>query len=123
MCTTAWQGFRLDRRRPRHLLVVTLPVIALWPSVDEDLFLPGAVETVNYPSHGEGEGKGAKRLRLSATGCETPSVQQIMAAQNTLPSEEIDDVLRCFQQRTIEMATEQTEREQREINGVLVLSG
>ena len=71
-------------------------------ALDAELLLPS-----------EGEEKGPKRLRVGATGEEAPSLQQVLAAQETFSMQELDSIMESFRQRhsLLMIANEQRELE------------
>ena len=59
-------------------------------AVDAELLLPS-----------EGEENGPKRLRVGTTGEEAPSLQQVLAAQDTFSMQELESIVESFWQTSL----------------------
>ena len=81
-------------------------------AVDAELLLPS-----------EGEEKSPKRLRVGATGEEAPSLQQVLAAQDTFSAQDLGSIIRSFQQSQIQLEEEDIANSQREMESALGWSG
>ena len=59
-------------------------------AVDAELILPSG-----------GEENGPKRIRVGTTGEEAPSLQQVLAAQDTFSMQELESIMESFQQLSL----------------------
>ena len=91
-------------------------------AVDAELLLPRNIADAG-PCQDESEAKSAKRLPQSVTGDEAPSVQQVLAAQNTFSVQDLGSMIRSIQQRQQEMEEEEVERDQCGMDDAVELSG
>ena len=71
----------------------------------------------------DGEEKGPKRLRVGITGEEAPSLQQILAVQDTFSVQELGSIIDSFRQRQSQLEEEQIASEQRDLEDALGWSG
>ena len=67
----------------------------------------------------EGEENGPKSLRVGATGEEAPSVQQVLAAQETFSTQELESIMESFRQRHSLLEQELIASEQRDLEVAL----
>ena len=109
------------RPRPlRHLrkpfVDTPLPGSVRWlplaVAVDAELLLPT-----------EGEEKGPKRVRVGTTGEEAPSLQQVLAAQDTFSLQELESIIDSFRQRQSQLEEELVVSDQRDLEDALGWSG
>ena len=77
-------------------------------AVDAELFLPA-----------DGEEKGPKRLRVGTTGDEAPSLQQVLAAQDTFSTQDHASIIHSFQLRQVQVEEEELANEQRDMENGL----
>ena len=81
-------------------------------AVDAELLLPS-----------EGEEKGPKRRRVSASGEEAHSLQQVLAAQDTFSAQELESIMESFRQRHSLLEQELIASDQRDLEDALGWSG
>ena len=81
-------------------------------AVDAELLLPS-----------KGQEKGPKRFRVGTTGEEAPSLQQVLAAQETFSMQELYSIMESFRQRHSLLEQEMIANEQRELEDALGWSG
>ena len=86
--------------------------LRLWLAVDAELLLPS-----------EEEEKGPKRLWVSTTGEEAPSLQQVLAAQETFSMQELESIMESFRQRHSLLEQELIASEPRDLEDALGWSG
>ena len=77
-------------------------------AVDAELILPSG-----------GEESGPKRFRVGTTGEEAPSLQQVLAAQDTFSMQELESIMESFRQRHSLLEQEFLATEQRELEDAL----
>ena len=80
--------------------------------VDAELLLPT-----------DGEEKCPKRLRVGTTGDEAPSLQQVLAAQDTFSTQDLASIIHSFQLRQVQLKDEELANEQRDMENGLGWSG
>ena len=66
----------------------------------------------------DGEEKGPKRFRVGNTGEEAPSLQQVLAAEDTFSAQDLGSIIDSFRQRQLQL-DEQIASEQRELKTLL----
>ena len=81
-------------------------------AVDAELLLPS-----------DGEGKSPKRLRVSASGEEAPSLQQVLDAKDSFSAQDLASIIRSFQLRQSQLEDEENAISQREMESALGWSG
>ena len=81
-------------------------------AVDAELLLPT-----------DGKEKGPKCLRVGNTGDEAPSLQQVLAAQDTFSARGLGSNIRSFRPRQLQLEEEEIANEQREMENALGWSG
>ena len=81
-------------------------------AVDAELLLPS-----------DGEGKSPKRLRVSASGEEAPSLQQVLDAKDSFSAEDLASIIQSFQLRQSQLEDEENAISQREMESALGWSG
>ena len=69
--------------------------------------------------HLKGRTKGSKRLRVSASGEEAPSLQQVLAAQDTFSMQELESIMESFRHRHSLLEQELIASEQRDLEDAL----
>ena len=81
-------------------------------AVDAELLLPT-----------EGEVKGPKRLRVGTTGEEAPSLQQVLAAQDTFSLQDLESIMDSFRQHHSQLEEELIASDQCDLEDALRWSG
>ena len=81
-------------------------------AVDAELLLPS-----------DGEGKSPKRLRVSASGEEAPSLQQVLDAKDLFSAQDLASIIQSFQLRQSQLEDEENAISQREMESALGWSG
>ena len=81
-------------------------------AVDAELLLPS-----------EGEEKGPKRLRVSASGEEAPSLQQVLDAKESFSAQDLGSIIHSFQLRQLQLEEEELANSQRDMESALGWSG
>ena len=77
-------------------------------AVDAELLLPS-----------DGEEKGPKRLRVSASGEEAPSLQQVLDAKESFSAQDLGSIIHSFQLRQLQYEEEEFANSQREMESAL----
>ena len=81
-------------------------------AVDAELLLPS-----------DGEGQSSKRLRVSASGEEAPSLQQVLDAKDSFSAQDLASIIQSFQLRQSQLEDEENAVSQREMESALGWSG